>query len=91
MAFNDPGSPGVNKALRETVARTKTPFRRPSFLDNTLFFEFRPSVPWRLEDTARLLKLRAFLGIRRWQSKTRLPLPQGVRRFARGALRSILG
>lgn len=91
VAFNDPGSPGVYKAVREKVARTKSPFRRPSFLDNTLFFEFRPSAPWSLEDTARLMKLQAFLAIRRWQSKTPVTVPQGMRRFARSALRSMLG
>jgi hypothetical protein len=90
VAFNDPGWTGVNEALRDTVARLGTPFRRPSFLDNTLFFEFRPSVPWSFGDTVRLLKLRAFLAIKLLQSKTSLTLPHGTRRFARRALRSIL-
>ena len=90
VAFNDPGWTGVNKALREAVARMGTPFRRPSFLDNTLFFEFRPSAPWSLEDTARLLTLRAFLAIKLWQSQANVTVPQSARRFARSALRSIL-
>jgi predicted O-methyltransferase YrrM len=91
VAFNDPGWIGVNKALRDKVARLGAPFRRPSFLDNTLFLEFRPSARWSLEDTARVLNLRAFLAIKRWQSEGRIALPQRIRRFARSALRSMLG
>lgn len=90
VAFNDPGWTGVNRALRDKAARIGTTFRRPSFLDNTLFFEFRPSAPWTLEDTTRLVGLRAFLAIKLWQTQANLTLPQGMRRFARSALRSVL-
>ena len=90
VAFNDPGLTGVNKALQDTVARVGAPFRRPSFFDNTLFFEFRPSEPWSIGDTARLLKLRAFLAIRLWQSQKSVTVPEGMRKVARSALRSIL-
>ncbi|MHB8589525.1 MAG: class I SAM-dependent methyltransferase [Candidatus Dormibacteraceae bacterium] len=90
VGFNDPGWTDVNKALRDTVARMRTPFRRPSFVDNTLFFEYRPSAPWSLADTAELLRLRAFLAIKLRQSEWGLALPKGIRRFARSAVRSVL-
>lgn len=90
VAFNDPGWTDVNKALRDNVARMRTPFRRPSFIDNTLFFDFRPSVRWSLADAADVLRLRAFLAIKLLQSNAGLVLPKGMRRFARSAVRSVL-
>ena len=65
VAFNDPGWEGVNRALREELARRPSPCRAPWFVVNTLFFRFSPTDPWRWDDWVRLARLGAFLRVKR--------------------------
>ena len=61
IAFNDPFWTGVSRALRDAIGMRRTPFRRPRWVVNTLFFDYRPSAPWTTSDEIRRLRLRAFL------------------------------
>jgi predicted O-methyltransferase YrrM len=64
-AFNDPFWSGVSRALRDTVARRGSPFRRPRWIVNTMFFDYRPSTRWTTTDELYRLRLRAFLRLGR--------------------------
>ena len=61
VAFNDPGWPGVNRALVEHVAVRGSAFRKPWMNFNTMFFVVERTAPWTAADQARLLRLRALL------------------------------
>jgi len=64
IAFNDAfWLEGVRRALQDSVARRRFPFRRPRWIFNTMFFDYSPSKPWTLVDTVRLARARAFLRI----------------------------
>lgn len=65
VAFNDPFWSGVSRALRDTVALRRSPFRRPRWIVNTMFFDYRPSEPWTAQDRLHRLRLRAFLRLGR--------------------------
>lgn len=79
IAFNDPGWAGVYGVLRARTARVQSPFRRPWFSSNTVFYEYRPNAPWTVEDRRRMWRLHLFLLVKRrleifWQWSTpRLP------------------
>jgi predicted O-methyltransferase YrrM len=75
IAFNDPSWPGVYRALRQLVLRPRTAYRRPVLVQNTLFFQFRRSEPWRLKDAIALLRLRAVLGVRYQVARFRPLMP----------------
>ncbi len=65
VGFNDPFWPGVNRALRDEVARTGSPFRAPAFFDNTLFFRYVPAESWRKREDGLTRRLRLFLRLGR--------------------------
>jgi MMP 1-O-methyltransferase len=64
VAFNDPCAPGVYRALRELVVRSRTAYRNPVLVSNTLFFKFRRSEPWKLHDELALVRLRTVLRLK---------------------------
>ena len=64
IAFNDAfWLEGVRRALQDSVARRRSPFRRPRWIHNTMFFDYSTSKPWTWLDTFRLARARAFLKI----------------------------
>ncbi len=65
VAFNDPFWSGVSRALRDTVGRSGSAFRRPRWVVNTLFFDYRPSARWTATDALMRIRLRAFLKVAR--------------------------
>jgi hypothetical protein len=60
-AFNDPFWPGVNRALRERVVFIGSPFRRPRFVSNSLFYDHDPAAPWTPKDSADVRRVRALM------------------------------
>lgn len=66
VAVNDPFWPGVNRALRERAALPGSPFRRPRFVSNTVFFDYRPDLPWTATDAREHRRLRAMLKVGPW-------------------------
>lgn len=66
-AFNDPYWDGVSRALRDTLARADSPFRRPRWILNTLLVDFDPTGSPTMIDLLDRIRLRAFLALgRRW-------------------------
>jgi len=65
IAFNDPGWAGVYGVLRARTARGPSPYRRPWFSFNTIFYEYRPNDPWTAEDRRRMWRLHLFLLVKR--------------------------
>lgn len=45
IAFDDADWPGVNLALRESVARVDAPFRKPRYLGKILYVTYEPDAP----------------------------------------------
>jgi SAM-dependent methyltransferase len=70
VAFNDPLSPGVYRALAGRVLRVGSKFRILRHVGNTLFFQFQRSGSWTWRDRVVLLKLRILLAV--WRLITRL-------------------
>ena len=64
VAFNDPSAPGVYRALRECVLLWRSPFRRPTLVQNTLFFIMRRGDSWTTKDALAFLRLKAVLYLR---------------------------
>ena len=68
VAFNDPFWPGVGRALTERVGKKGSPFRRASYVSQTVFAQYTPHAPWRISDSYRAWRLRAFVNLgRRWR------------------------
>lgn len=82
VAFNDPYWDGVSRALAESIGARGSAFRRPRWVLNTLFVDYRPDAPWTLRDELMRRRLNAFLTLgRRWLrfhdrlvAKTAVPL-----------------
>lgn len=67
-AFNDPFWPGVSKALRDKLGVRGTPFRRPRWVSQTVFFDFAPNERWTVRDAVLARRLRVFVSLgRRWR------------------------
>jgi predicted O-methyltransferase YrrM len=60
-AFNDVYWSDVSRALRDTIARPGSPFRRPRWADQTLFCDYKPDAPWGAADALLAWRLRLFL------------------------------
>jgi hypothetical protein len=63
IALNDPWSPGVYRAMKESVLRPG-PYRRPRLVDNTVFFDFRRQEPWTERDGRLLQRLKVVLWLK---------------------------
>lgn len=96
-AFNDPFWPGVNRALRERVARVGSPFRLPAFVGNTLLFRYEPGRSFDARDARDLRRVRALLRVGRpLRGPHRRPeayrrAPRWVRRAEGLAIDGLLG
>ena len=75
VSFNDPSFAGVYRALRERVVRPGSPFRSPTLIQNTLFFEFKPNARWTLADWVAWLRLRITLMLRYQANRFRPYMP----------------
>src|SRR5438093_1606347 len=71
----DPSFAGVYRALRERVVRPGSPFRSPTLIQNTLFFEFKPNARWTLADWVAWLRLRITLMLRYQANRFRPYMP----------------
>lgn len=91
VAFNDPTSPGVYRALGEFVLRSGGPYRGPALVSNTVFFLFRRSEPWVLRDEIALARLRAVLQLKVRATPLWPYIPTWLVRSARTASRRIVG
>jgi predicted O-methyltransferase YrrM len=62
VAFHDAvAHPGVAAALRRRALSRGSPFRAPRLVQETLFFDYRPALPWRRRDSGRALATRGML------------------------------
>jgi len=62
IAFNDAvWWSGVQRAILDTIARGRSPFRNPRWVFNTLFLDHVPSARWGAADAVRLARLKLFL------------------------------
>ena len=61
LVLNDIFLPGVVGALLDRVVRTGSAFRRPRYVYNSMFFDFRPSDAISARDRADLRRTRVFL------------------------------
>jgi len=91
IAFNDPSAPGVYRALRERVLKSRTPYRRPVLIENTIFFEFRRSWSWARSDALGLMRLRAVLRFRFWAARLRPYMPAWFVRWGHLMSRGLVG
>ncbi len=91
VAFNDPSLPGVYWALRELVVRRSSPFRHPTLIQNTLFFEFRRTQPWTRQDEIAYFKLRTVLRLRFQASRFRRYMPTWMVRTGHALSRRMIG
>jgi predicted O-methyltransferase YrrM len=85
VAFNDPLSPGVYRALVDRVLKAESKFRIRRHVGNTLFFQFQRNGSWTWRDGLVLAKLRILLAV--WRRVTRLHwlMPVWAIRVGRGA------
>jgi prepilin-type processing-associated H-X9-DG protein len=81
VAFNDPITPGVYRALKEAVLTMGSPFRVPRLVQNTLFMEFRPKANWVPKDRATLWRLRVVLLLLRQAVRFRPYMPDWIVRL----------
>jgi hypothetical protein len=86
-AFNDPSWPGVYRVLREQVLVAGSRFRRPTLVDNTVFFT-ACAEPWTAEDGRALRRMVSVLAIRYRLAlyRHRHPVPAWAVRAARSVL-----
>lgn len=85
VAFNDPSAPGVYRALRETVLRSRL-YTRPQLIQNTLFFAFCRNG---LDGSGR--RLRAVLRVRFEAARLRPLMPAWLVRAGHHASSRLVG
>lgn len=90
VGFNDPGWPGVNRALRLRVARWGSPYHSAHAVGNTLFFTLRRHAPWALRDALELPRTRAYLAAAAFGQRMRSWLPHPVVHVGHIAVRRLL-
>jgi MMP 1-O-methyltransferase len=61
VGFNDPLLPGVRRAFHERIIHRGTPYRRPRFIVNSIFFDFARDERWTRSDSVDAWRLSAFL------------------------------
>jgi hypothetical protein len=91
VAFNDPASPGVYRALRELVIRSGGPYRNPALVTNTVFFQFRRTTPWGPHDEMALVRLRTVLQLKHRAAPLWPYIPSWLVWCARNVSRRVVG
>jgi len=61
LCANDLFLPGVSRALQDRILRVGSPFRRPRYVHNTLFFDHLPGRVWTGRDARAQRRCSAFL------------------------------
>ncbi len=91
VALNDPLWPGVNRSIRDRIAKPRAPFSGPRYIDNTLFLTYSPGLNRSyVRGAAQALRLQLFLLGLRISRRFRTRLPKQLEPAARFILNRVL-